>query len=780
MHVPSPPPAHVAPGRRLGHYDIVSPLGKGGMGEVYRARDTRLEREVAVKVLRRRFAEDETARARFEREAKAIAALSHPNILAIFDFGIDNGVPYSVTELLDGETLRARLDVAPLPWKAAVDVAAAIADGLAAAHAKQIVHRDVKPDNIFLTRDERVKILDFGLARSAEPAPTTTESPTMIETSVGTLVGTVGYMAPEQVRGLSLTPSVDLFGLGCVLFEMVTGRRAFERETPADTMSAILNDAAPTPSASGIQVPPALDRLIRFCLEKVPERRIRSARDLSAALRAVAIDSSAGAAPSLAGGRAGRTARGRTRGASPHSIAVLPFVASGDAADLDFLGEGIAESIINAVAGVKGVRVVPRTLSFRHVGREGEPRALGVELNAEVLLSGRITVRGDQLHVQADLVDTSDESQLWGSRFIRPARELSTLAPVIADDIIEAVRSRFDVQLTRARAPRAPRAKAPTPSEAYREYLRGRHQWNKWTASGFRASVDAFARAIDLDPSFALAHAGLADAYGAMAYYAHMPAADALPLARHAAHRAVELDPQLAEAHATLGIAAMFFDWNWVEAERRLTQAIALNDRSLTARVYYSLFLTCRGRLYEGLDAARQAERLDPMSLLAMSGVAWSLMHTGDIEATEAQVHRMMSVAPDFPDALAMLAHIAEGRRDVERALAYLRRWFPQVGIPESAVEALRRAHAAEGWTGYWRAYLGALDLQRGPGCIASSVYAAALHAMLGEPVAALDDLERARDARAPGLTFIGVDLRLGTLRGMPRFDALLAQLGLA
>ena len=295
-----------------------------------------------------------------------------------------------------------------------------------------------------------------------------------------------------------------MFGLGCVLYEMVTGRRAFDRDTPADTMSAILNDDAPAPSASAIHVPPALDRVIRLCLEKPPDRRIRSARDLAAALRALAIDSAVTMPVATSGGPAARVLRDRLEAGGQHSVAVLPFVASGDVADLEFLGEGIAESVINAVAGVKGVRVVPRTLSFRHAGRESEPRALGVELNAEVLLSGRITVRGDQLHVQADLVDTSDESQLWGSRFIRPARDLSSLAPVIADDIIEAVRSRFDLAITtRPDAMGATRGREATQSEAYREFLRGRHHWNKWTQAGFATAIEAFRHAIDIDPSYA-------------------------------------------------------------------------------------------------------------------------------------------------------------------------------------------------------------------------------------------------------------------------------------
>ncbi len=674
------------------------------MGEVYRAFDTRLEREVAVKVLHPRFADDEAARLRFEREAKAIAALSHPNILAIFDFGVDRGVPYSVTELLAGETLRARLDRGTIEWEAALELGASMADGLAAAHARGIVHRDVKPENVFLTNDDRVKILDFGLARSAEPPPVTTDTPTVIETSAGMVVGTIGYMAPEQVRGQVVTPSVDLFALGCVLFEMVTGRRAFERATPADTMAAILQEPAPRPSGSGIHLPPAFDRLIGLCLEKSVERRIRSARDLAAALRAVGISCGCAEAPSAPELRG--IPRARLGIGVQHSVAVLPFVASGDAGELEFLGEGIAEAIINAVAGVKSVRVVPRTLSFRHAGREAEPRALGVELNADVLLSGRIAVRGDQLHVQADLVDTSDESQLWGSRFIRPARDLETLGPVIADDIIEAVRARFDLDLAPVRAPRTPR---PAHATAFQEFLRGRHHWNKWTQEGLLAAVEAYRRAIDLDPSYAAAHAALADAYGGAAFYGYLPAADVLPLARHEAQLALQIDPLLAEAHASLGISAMFFEWDWAEAERRITKALALDDRSLTAHVYHALWLSCRGRALEALEAARRAELLDPMSLLAMSSVTWSLLYTGDIEGAEGHLHRMLAIQPEFPDALAMLAHIAEGRRDIEHAVGYTRRWFPFVGLPAEAADRLREAYEEGGWTGVLAA------LSRGP-----------------------------------------------------------------
>ena len=764
------------PGTRLGHYEVREPIGQGGMGEVYRAHDPRLDRDVALKVLRRRLAEDADARQRFEREAKAIAALSHPNIVAIYDTGVDRGIPYSVTELLDGRTLRARLAEGPLPWKAAAELAAAVADGLAAAHDRGIVHRDVKPENVFVTHDGRVKILDFGLARSAAAlgaAPAASDSPTTLQTSSGTVMGTVGYMAPEQVRGLAVGAAADVFSLGCVLFEMVSGRRAFERATAADTMAAVLHDAPPALGDSGIAAPSALDRVLAHCLEKEPARRFRSARDLASSLRSVAFDSGLTAPVPVRRGRSVPKAR-----ASQRSVAILPFAATGDTADVAFLGEGISENLINSLSGVKGVRVVPRTLSFRHAGREGEPRALGAELNADALVSGHISLRGEHVHVQADLVDTSDESQIWGSRFVRPARDLEALAPVIARDLCEALCAHFEV---RVQALRPGRARRRTDSQAYQEFLRGRYHWNKWTRDGIRLAIDAFRRAIDHEPAYAQAYAGLADAYGAAAYYGYLPPADALPIADHAAARALELDPDLSEAHATRGVAAMFFKWDWDQAEVELTRALALNDRCMTAHAYQSLFLFCRGRTLEGLDAARRAERLDPMSLLAMSCVAWGQLHVGDLEAAEAQLHRMLGVDPEFPDALMLLGRIAEARKNLELANSYNRRWFPRAGLREADADQLLEAHREGGWPAYWRAYLTLLESGSGDGvpCQTVSVFAAQIHATLGDPERALDALERAFEVRAPMLAFARVDMHLATLRGHPRFEAMLKRLRL-
>ncbi len=761
-------PSFIA-GARLGHYEIGDPIGHGGMGAVYRARDTRLDRDVAVKVLRDRLAADPDARARFEREAKAVAALSHPNILAIYDFGIAGDVPYSVTELLEGETLRARLAAGPLPWRTAVEVGAAIADGLAAAHARGIVHRDVKPENVFLTGDGRVKLLDFGLARavgsSARPRPS--ESPTAIETQAGTVLGTMGYMAPEQVTGTTVEAAADVFALGCVLYEMVTGGRPFERATPAETVAAILQAPVP-PIVAGTGVPPSLERVIEHCLQKHAARRFRNARDVAVALRTLLLDSGVSTpAPKRRGARAA---------ASQHSVAVLPFSTSGDAGDLEFLGEGLAEHVINSLSGVRGVRVIPRSLAFRHAGREAEPRAVGVELNAETVLSGRVAMRGDQVHVQADLVDTSDESQIWGSRFVRPAADIESVAAVLAYDICEALRGRFQ---TRVATPRRARARAGS-SPAYRDYLRGRHLWNKWTRGGLLQSIDAFKAAIDIDPSYAPAYAGLADAYGACAYYGYRSMTEVSALSRGAAERALQLDPTLPEAHATLGVGAMFFEWDWTSALTHLSRALELNPRCLTAQAYHGLYLACRGEMLASLEAARRAERIDPLSLLAMSSVAWSLLHIGDLEGCEAQLHCMLTVDPEFGESLGLLTRLAEARRDLDAALAWGRRWFASVGLRPEDADAVAAGSARGGWDGYWRAYRDVLASTPPEGCPGQGVLLASVHMMVNEPEAALDELERAVAARTPMLAFIGNDLRFVTLRGEPRLQAILQRIGLA
>ena len=407
-------------GDRLGPYEILAPIGAGGMGEVYRARDSRLDRDVAVKVLPERLASDPQALVRFEREAKAVAALSHPNILAIHDVGEDRGIRFAVTELLEGHTLRSLLRTA-IPRDRAVKIGVALAEGLVAAHSKGIVHRDLKPENIFLTSGGGVKILDFGLARVQPPALARTAADIPTETEPGVVMGTVGYMSPEQVRGERAEAPSDIFSLGCVLYEMVAGRRPFSRETAAQTMAAILEEQPPPLAVAGKEVPAELDRLVMHCLEKNPRERFQSAQDLGFALKSLGGEPGARRrrplavfiAAALVVMLAAPLALWRFwPGKAIESLAVLPFINAGGDPNMEYLSDGITENLINSFSKLPSLRVVPRSLVFSYKGRETDPRIVGRDLKVRAVLMGRVVQRGDSLNIQAELVDVAEVSQL--------------------------------------------------------------------------------------------------------------------------------------------------------------------------------------------------------------------------------------------------------------------------------------------------------------------------------------------------------------------------------
>src|SRR5712692_7221079 len=478
-------------GAKLSPYEILAPLGAGGMGEVYRARDTRLDRDVAIKVLPEHLAKDPQALARFEREAKAVAALSHPNILALYDVGSHQGVSYAVTELLEGETLRARLAQSAVPWRKAVEIGTAVAEGLAAAHSKGLIHRDLKPENIFLTSDGRVKILDFGLARWKPKPSATTDAAAPTETEAGTVMGTVGYMSPEQIRGTAADAPSDIFSLGCVLYEMVTGQRAFARPTAPEALTAILNEEPPNLADSGKEIPPDLQGIIHHCLEKHVEQRFQSARDLAFALRAAGGASGAGVLASprarrkrlprwvLAGAAVVLLAGGSffvwraTGGRAIDSLAVLPFVNVGGDPNTEYLSDGITENLINSFSQLPKLRVVPRNRVFRYKGREADTEKIGRELNVRAVLTGRVVQRGDSLNIQTELVDVAADSQLWGHQYNRKFSEIIPVQEEIAKEVSEKLRLRP----TGEEQKRLTKRYTESP-EAHQLYLKGRYLWN--------------------------------------------------------------------------------------------------------------------------------------------------------------------------------------------------------------------------------------------------------------------------------------------------------------
>ena len=516
----------LTPGTRLGPYEVLAPLGAGGLGEVYRARDTRLGREVAIKVLPESLAANPAPLSRFEREAKAVAALSHPNILAIHDVGRHEAVNFAVMELLEGETLRSRL-ASRISWSTAVEIGVAIADGLAAAHAKGIVHRDLKPENIFITSDGRVKILDFGLARM-KPAPSPDGTTLPADTIEGTVMGTVGYMSPEQVRGEPVDAPGDIFSLGCILYEMLSGQRAFSRESAPQTMAAILETQPADLSASGRQIPLELSRIVTHCLEKHPQQRFQSAQDLAFALRATGGIPSHEAQPALAlrlPRRAWFAVALVVLAAAGllywkfrptpviDSLAVLPFTNVGANPDAEYLTDGITENLINNLSQLPKLRVVPRSLAFSYKGKHVDPRKAGHELNVGAVLMGRIVQRGESLNIQTELVDVENVSQLWGQQY---DRKLSDII-VVQEEISKAVTARLGLRPSGEVERRLTRRYTENP-EAHQLYLQGRFLWNRRTAQTLQRAAEYFQSAIDKDPTYALAWAGLAENHRACGF----------------------------------------------------------------------------------------------------------------------------------------------------------------------------------------------------------------------------------------------------------------------
>ena len=750
----------LAPGTCLGPYEISGPIGAGGMGEVYRAHDARLDRDVAVKVLPEHLSRDSQALARFERETKAVAALSHPNILAIFDVGMTDGISYAVTELLEGETLREPLKRGALLWRKAAEIATAIAEGLAAAHSKGVIHRDLKPENIFLTSDGRVKVLDFGLAKvQASSAPD--ETVTRGITEAGMLMGTAGYMSPEQVRGVPAGPGSDIFSLGCVLYEMVSGRRAFRGQTLAEAVSAILRDAPPELTISSAQIPLELQRIVSHCLEKNLEQRFQSARDLAFALRAVLNSGSVLSTPPEPA-KAG------------NSIAVLPFVNASRDADTEYLCDGLTESIINSLAQLSQLKVTPRSTVFRYKGKDADAQATGRELNVRVVLTGRVIQRGETLVVSAELVDVAEGSQLWGERFNRKVADIFDLEEEIARRISQSLRMKLSGEEQRRLGKRY-----TDNSEAYQLYLRGRHHWIKRTVEGMKKGAEYFQQAIDLDPSYALAYAGLADCYMMLASYMSIPPRDGQAKAKSAAATAMALDPELAEAHLSTGFIRFLFDWDWQTAEREIQRAIELNPNYWQAPYWYSIVLAATGRHGDGEAQIRRAQELDPLSP-AVGHVATLISLLGHrYDEAVSRALKGIDVDPGYPLLRAWLGITYERLGRYPDALRELETCAQLLGDASLALGPLGHTLAVSGDRAGAQRLLEKLLAEAEP-MPADPFSVALIYLGLGENDKALDWLESAFERRLGWfILFAKRDGRLDVLRNEPRFQSILQRMRL-
>jgi eukaryotic-like serine/threonine-protein kinase len=750
-------------GTLLRQYEIVEPLGAGSMGEVYRAHDSRLGRDVAIKVLPGHLAGDPYVRARFESEARAIAALSHPNLLAIHEFTLADDTPFAVMELLEGETLRQRLETGLLPWRRALEIGMLVADGLAAAHAKGIIHRDLKPDNVFLTTSGAVKILDFGLAsRSPVTAEPPGASPTLAETLPGMVLGTIGYMSPEQLRGLPADARSDLFSLGCMLFEMLTGTLPFAAPTAQEAIAATLRDPVPALPRLTPPAPPEVARIVEHCLGRPAERRFASGRDVVLAIQGVLQ----GSGPVAVSAARARPRRGK-------SIAVLPFEnVSGDPTT-DYLADGLTESIINMLSQLPDLRVIPRTMVFRYKGAAVDPGAAALALNARTLLTGRLVPRGDAITIQAELVDAASESQIWGEQYRRPISDLLSLQEEIAWHISEALRLKLTGEQKKRLRQRPTRS-----TEAYEEYLRGRYQWNTWTPEGFRKAAGHFERAIEIDPGYALAWSGVGDAYGALAYYGYVGSHEGFPKAESAARKALELDGQLPEAHLTLALCRLFYSWRPRDAEQSFRRAIELKPTLAVAHAFLAFCLNVQGRAEEAVEEARHGRGLEPLALVPNMILAWVLFQAGRFDEALAQAHHTLALDPAISDGHGVAAIVLEQQGRYQEAVRHVAGSLQVFGMPaDDAVAAAARLDPSTG-EAYWRSKL-ALLAEAGRQYRIIPMLAAVAHARLGDRDSAVDLLERVVEARAGSVVFVPGDPALEALHGFPRFEALCQRIDL-
>jgi eukaryotic-like serine/threonine-protein kinase len=747
-------------GTTLSHFRLISKLGEGGMAVVYKAEDTKLCRPVALKVLPPAFLGDEKRRRRFLREARAAAAISHPNIAGVHEVDEDSGVVFIAMEYVEGKVLTEVIGGRALPVDKALGMARQIAHGLDAAHRAGVVHRDLKPGNLMLQADGRVRILDFGLAKLRDPItdPGGRDADTLSElTADGGLVGTISYMSPEQARGLAVDHRSDLFSLGVLLYEMLTGRNPFRGPTRADTLSAILKDRPVSASEVNPEVGTELARVVDKLLAKEMGERYASAREFLADL------------DSLGRGEATPFAERR----SLRSIAVLPFIDMSVEKDLEYFCEGMAEELINSLTKIEGLRVAARTSTFGFKGRGVEVRRIGETLKVEAVLEGSVRKAGRVLRMTAQLINVADGYHLWSERYDREIEDVFAVQDEIASTIVDTLKIKLGMQ-------RAPYVKRHTTDiAAYHLYLKGRYYWHSRYEGGLQKAITFFEQALERDPGYALAYVGLADSYNILGTYSFLPPRVAFPKAKAAAERALALDHTLAEAHVALGLAQCFFDWEWKDAERAFCRALALDRRYVQGHIWYGFLLSLLGRVDEARLMATAAQEVDPLSPFALAGAGAILCYCREHDAAIRQCEMALGIDPNFLLAVYVLglayfhaSRFGESVTALRRAVELSRHAAFCVGLLGGACAASgRREEAAallrELIERSEREYVGPMSMVR-------------VSAGLGDRDQAFEWLERAYEERSSYLVILKVDAMFASLRSDPRYHDLLRRLRLA
>jgi serine/threonine-protein kinase len=757
----------LTPGNRLGPYEILAPLGAGGMGEVFKARDTRLGRDVAVKVLPAAFASDPERLRRFEQEARATAALNHPNILAIFDIGTHEGQAYIVEELLEGESLRERLRGEALPAGKAVEYGMQIASGLAAAHGRGIVHRDLKPENLFITRDGHVKILDFGLAKlllkPSEREPTAGSTVTNT-TEPGMVMGTVAYMSPEQVRGQAIDHRSDIFSFGCVLYEMLTGRSAFSRDTAVETMTAILKEEPPEPTSIEASVPAQLSRAIAHCLEKRPEERFQSARDLGFALQVEAKE-----LPALRGRSGGATISGPIR-----SIAVLPLVIFSAEPEQEFFADSMTDALITDLAKIGTLRVVSRTSVMRYKRTQKSIREIARELNVDAVVEGSVERAGDRVRIRAHLIRAATDEHMWADAYERDLEDVL----VLQNEVARSIAREIQVKLTPEEHAVLSSARRVDP-EAYQFYLKGRYFWVKRTPESVKKAIGLFEQAINIDPTYAHAYGGLADCYMSLGFsfdVGSLPPTEAIPKAKAAVAKALEVTESLAEVHNPFAFMKLNYDWDFPGAETEFKRALELNPGNANVHHWYAHYLIVAGRPKDSLAESNRAFELDPLSPIMSVHLGWLYYYLHDYERALNQLNKTLELDPNYGLAYWYIGLVKEQQGAFTEALAALKRGDELLKDNLVVKADLAHALAVSG------RMADADEALRSLLAVSRTRYVnpfeiGLVHIGLGHSDEAFQWLNRAYEERSDLVVYLRVDPRLDPVRSDPRFQEMVRRM---
>ena len=822
-------PRNLEAGKSFGHYEIVKQIGAGGMGEVYLAKDTKLERKVAVKILNEKFAAHESNLQRFVQEAKAASALNHPNILVIHEIGESENSNYIVSEYIEGKTLRESFKQSPSKLSEVLDIAIQIANALCTAHEARIVHRDIKPENIMIRPDGFVKILDFGLAKLVEQKAVGLEASTVKQnqTAKGVIMGTVNYMSPEQAKGEKVDARTDIFSFGVVLYEMIAGRTPFAGDSMSETLANLIN-AEPKPLARfSSNVPDELNRIVTKTLRKKRDERYQTMKDLLTDLKNLREnlafderleksqppnDNNATAFLQATTGDANnRTDEGNLNftgqikrnksfaalvsavlllsaiglgyyfynskksasGANvKKSLAVLPFVNAGQDPNAEYLSDGITESVINNLSQISTLRVMSRNSAFRFKNNQTDTKNIAVQLGVETLVTGDIKQLGDKLIINVRLIDASDDSQIWGNQYVKSSADIIAAQ----NEIAQAVAANLRVKLTNSDQKQL--GKNYTANiEAYQLYLKGRYHYFKLTEPEIRKSIAYFQQAIDVDPNYALAFAGIADAYRTFPLAGwNMASKTAFPLAKAAAEKALAIDPDLAEAHISLGSAGFFYDWDWSKSENELKKAIELAPNNSDAHRFYGHILSNTGRHDEAVAEGKRARELDPLSLITNALEGQFLFYAGrDAEAID-RIQKTLEIEPNFWIAHNILGRVYIKQGRFEEAIAELNKAIKLSGGSVEPVTHLSYALAKSGNREGAQAILKELQSLAAENYVPAYSFAM-IYNGLGEREEALDYLEKSFTEREVQMTFIKVDTRWNNLRNEPRFIELMRRM---